>query len=324
MNPPLGGVLRQAAHEQLLRGLRVDEEIRAVAEMLRDGGIRFAVIKGPARRIAAELYPYADARSTSDVDLLVPEAQGREAWQILVDRGYERATEPEPWQADHFHLPPLWNQRRVAVELHTSTAPWLTPSESWERESTDCDTARQDGIEFEIASATELLWHGMAHAFIDGAEGFRLRTFLDGAVVIGSQRPIDWSRIEHRITGGEIRDGERGGAVSPRLQRRWIATAGVLAGIAVPEEFAVDGCYPLSRILRWKALALQAAIGRAARERLLEEGIRSETGMALTPSPADASRWAGRRRRIASAAARAGYIGWRTLRGGSSERSLVQ
>ncbi|MGH7592715.1 MAG: nucleotidyltransferase family protein, partial [Gemmatimonadales bacterium] len=144
--PPLGAVLREAAHQQLMFGLRVDEETRAIAEILRDGGIRVVMIKGPARRLAAKLYPYADARSTSDVDLLVPERQDRGAWQLLVGRGYERATEPEPWQAGHFHLPPLWNRRRVAVELHTSTAPWLTPSEAWRRVLADRDMVSQDGV----------------------------------------------------------------------------------------------------------------------------------------------------------------------------------
>ncbi len=311
LDSPAGAMLRQSAHEQLMLGLRVDGETRAVAMILRTAAIPFVPIKGPARRIAAGLYPYADARATSDVDVLVAEARVREAFDTLVKHGYQPAIDPKLSRAEHFHLSPLMGERGVAVELHTSTAPWLTPSDAWQRQSNDFDTIRWEGQDFVISGATELLWHGMAHAFIDGADGFRLRTFLDGAVVIASGRSIDWACLAQRIAAGEIREAERGTAVPARQLKRWIATAGMLAGVAVPAEFAADGQYPVARMLHWKSLVLHAGVGRAARERLVEEAVRSETGMSLTPSPQGASTWVRGRRRVATALARAGYASWR-------------
>lgn len=310
-----GAALRRSAHEQLMFGLRVDGETLAVTLILRGATIPSSPIKGPARRIAAALYPYADARSTSDVDLLVPEAKANDAYDVLVKHGYQPVRDPRLSRPEHFHLPALIGPRGVAVELHTSTAPWLSPIEAWRRQANAPDTIRWEGHDFEISGATELLWHGMAHAFIDGAEGFRIRTFLDGAVVIASGRSIDWTCISQRIAAGEILDAESGAAVSPRLLRRWIATAGTLAGVAVPADFAVNGEYPIARMLQWKSLVLGARVGRASRERLIEECIRSEAGMSLTPAHRGTSAWRRGRRRAATALARAGYVGWRAVLG---------
>ncbi|MBA2293104.1 MAG: nucleotidyltransferase family protein [Gemmatimonadales bacterium] len=310
-----GATLRQSAHQQLMFGLRVDDETLAVTRILRGATIPFSPIKGPARRIAAGLYPYADARSTSDVDLLVPEARAIDAYDALVQHGYQPVGNPRQSRPEHFHLPALMGQRGVAVELHTSTAPWLSPTEAWRRQSNAPDTIRWEGQDFEISNATELLWHGMAHAFIDGADGFRTRTFLDGAVVMASGRSIDWTCITQRITAGEIRGAESGAAVPPRLLRRWIATAGMLAGVAAPAEFALDGEYPIARLFHWKSLVLRANVGRAARERLIEEAVRSEVGMLLTPSHPGDPAWVRLRRRVATASARGLYVGWRATLG---------
>lgn len=310
-----GTTLRESAHQQLMFGLRVDDETLAVTRILRGAMIPFSPIKGPARRIAAGLYPYADARSTSDVDLLLPEARANDGYDVLVKHGYQPVGEPRVSRPEHFHLPGLMGPRGVAVELHTSTAPWLSPMEAWRRQSNAPDPVRWEGHEFEISNATELLWHGMAHAFIDGAEGFRIRTFLDGAVVMASGRSIDWSCIRQRIAAGEIRGAESGAAVPPRLLRRWIATAGMLAGIAAPADLAVDHEYPIARLLHWKLLVLRANVGRAGRERLIEEAVRSEVGMSLTPSHRGDTARVRVRRHVATASARGLYVGWRATLG---------
>lgn len=312
---PPGAALRESAHKQLMFGLRVDHETLAVASILRGEGIPFSPIKGPARRIAVTLYPYADARATADVDLLVPEARAHDAYDALTKHEYHPVAEPGTDETEHFHLPALMGPRGVAVELHTSTAPWLSPAEAWRRQSDAPDDVRWEGQEFAVSNATELLWHGMAHAFIDGAEGFRLRTFLDGAVVIASGQSIDWSRITQRIAAGEIRGAESGTAVPPRLLKRWIATAAMLAGVAVPAGFAPDGEYPIARLLHWKSLVLGAGVGRAARERLIEEAVRSEVGMALTPPHGGDPSWVRARRRVATGSARGFYVGWRATLG---------
>ena len=40
-----------------------------------------------------------------------------------------------------------------------------------------------DGLGLKVPSATELLWHGVAHGVHQGAAGFRLRFLLDAAAV---------------------------------------------------------------------------------------------------------------------------------------------
>ena len=311
-DPALAEALRTAAHRDALIGLRVDEETEAVAGILTGAGIPFSLIKGPARRAAASLYPFADARSTSDVDLLVPEARGDEAWQALAAAGYV-AVDPEGTPDEHFHLPPLWSARRVAVELHTSTSAHVTPADAWRRATDGADTVTWAGRTLSVGSATELLWHGLSHAFMHGGDGVRLRTFLDGAAILASGRAIDWAVIESRIASGEVRNPESDALVQPRELRRWIATSALLAGVEVPAAITSDGRCPLAQLLRWRTLALGAPIGRAGRGRLLEEAARCEFGMSLTPTLAHQSRLRWARRFVASAAARAVYIGWRAL-----------
>jgi len=307
-----GAALRRSAHESIASGLRVDGETMAVTAILRDAGIAVAPIKGPARRIATDFYPYADARSTLDVDLIVPRSVAFAAHEILVQHGYAPVRAPEDAIADHFHLPALIGQRAVAVELHVSTAPWLSPDEAWSRQSAGADVIARDGAEFNIAGPTELLWDAMSHAFIDGPAGFRLRGFLDGAVIIAAQRAIDWDVIAGRMAAGEIRDPENGHPVAPGQMRRWIATAGKLAGLPLPPEFEFDGQYPLESMLHWRSLVVQRVSGRPIRHRLIEESIRCEAGMPLTPCPKDCSIWARIRRRTATTLARGAYCCWRS------------
>lgn len=308
-----GQALRQAAHRDALRCMRVDEETEAVSRALTEARIPFALIKGPARRAAARLYPYADARSTSDVDLLLPEAEAPRAHALLQAKGYQPATDPADAPADHFHLVPLWNARRVAVEMHTSTSPWLAPSEAWRRETEQADTVEWAGQTLQIGRATELLWHAMVHAFIDGPGGLRLRAFLDGAVILASDRPVDWSEITRRIVSAEIRNPETGCAIPPRMLYRWIATSAELAGVEQRAEFATVGPFPLVRLLHWRSPLLRRASGRAARGRLLEEASRSVLGMGITPSPPGTATWPRVRRHAASCAARLAYLGWTAL-----------
>ena len=310
--PALAEALRAAAHGDALLGLRVDEETEAVAGILTGAGIPFSLIKGPARRAAAARYPFADARSTCDVDLLVPEAVAEPAWAALTAAGYE-PVDPSGTPDEHFHLPPLWTARRVAVELHTSTSAWVAPAEAWRRVTDGADVVQWAGRGVPVGSATELLWHGLSHAFMHGGDGVRLRTFLDGASILASGHAIDWSVVESRIDGGEVRNPESGAAFRPRELRRWIATAGMLAGVDVPPAMSRDGRCPLTQLLRWRSMALGAPVGRAGRGRLLEEAARSEFGMPLTPTLPHQSRYRWVRRFVASAAARAAYVGWRAI-----------
>jgi hypothetical protein len=194
-----------------------------------------------------------------------------------------------------------------------STSPWITPAEAWRRATQHADDVEWGGSSFQIGNATELLWHGMSHSFVDGSIGFRLRTFLDGAVILASGRAVDWSIIEHRIAGDEVRIAESEQVVSPTLQWRWIATAALLAGVAVPRAFEECKPFPIARLLQWKAMSRRMNVGRAMHGRLVEEATRAEFGMPLTPSHDNDSAIARGRRRFATTAARVGYLGWRAV-----------
>ncbi|MEO7363113.1 MAG: nucleotidyltransferase family protein, partial [Gemmatimonadaceae bacterium] len=65
--------LRAAVTRSAVINMRIDEQTVVVTTLLRKHGIAYSLLKGQARRAAAILYPFADARTVSDVDLLVPE-----------------------------------------------------------------------------------------------------------------------------------------------------------------------------------------------------------------------------------------------------------
>ncbi len=172
-----------------------------VARIAAREGVPSVLLKGSARRAAAALYPYADARDTLDIDLLVPEACARPLWECLRSAGYEVMVELPP---GHFHLDPLSRPGGVAVEIHTSTSLRIPPEEAWRRAASDGDVVEHDGLGLKVPSATELLWHGVAHGVHQGAAGFRLRFLLDAAAVCASGRAVDWDLIGERLgkTGG--------------------------------------------------------------------------------------------------------------------------
>src|SRR5207253_6383109 len=188
--------------------------------------------KGAARRRSSDLFPYADARATHDVDVLVPAARAREAWDLLCRAGYER-TPPNGRGEGHFHLPPLWDAQRVAVELHTSTSEAVAPAEAWRRATTGGRAVERAGVQVALPAPTELLWHGLTHALRHRADAFRLRFLLDGAAILATPVPFDWGDIESRLGSGEV--------ARPRTALVWLAAAAALAGRRQPSPLAAPG-----------------------------------------------------------------------------------
>jgi hypothetical protein len=294
--------------------MRVDAQTREVIRFLEGLGTPYILLKGMARRAGAGLYPYADARRTRDVDLLLPEDAAIRAWQALVAAGYAPVEYAGP-KLGHHHLMPLWNQHRIPVELHISTSSGVHPKEAWARSSADVSKVPWKGYAVLIPSATELLWHALSHAVQEGVYGFRLRHLLDAAAVLASAAPVNWDVILMRLEVEQLLDEESRRPADRRQVVRWLGCAARLAGATVPPELVGDAEeYPLEMVLRWELAVLQhAAIGRAATEKLLEEATRCEAGLPLTPavrSRALPIRW---RRRVAAAGARGMYLLWRTL-----------
>jgi hypothetical protein len=256
-------------------------------------------------------YPYADARPLSDVDLLVPEAEADAAWNLLCATGFRRIYDDDvDWKADH-HRPTIIDDSEVSVELHTTTGDGVPAEEAWRRATQDTDTVEWQGRQVQVPSATELLWQALSHAVSDGTRGFRLRTFHSMAVVLASEAMIDWALIAKRLSTNEIRAADRQNAANHEQVREILGVAADLAGVRLPTEMAPRVVPDLKRLLLWRARVLSSKQGESVRDRLLEEALRVEAHLPLTPATPGFGFLRGLRRRGASVVARAAYYAWR-------------
>ncbi|HTT66636.1 MAG TPA: nucleotidyltransferase family protein [Gemmatimonadales bacterium] len=296
--------LRGRAAAEQARCLLVDAEAEGLVRYLGERGVPCVLIKGTARRAAASRYPGADARLTVDVDVLLPAEHVQGVWDDLRARGWPFAGSPSRTPAGHYHPPPLQGPHGVGVELHRSTGGAVPAAEAWLRASGG-DELEWHGVRVRVPPATELLWHGLTHALVAGASGFRLRCFLDAAAILASGLPLDWERLAARVaTGAEV---------DPRLARAWLRAAADLAG---PPPAPVSGDAPefdVARALAWRLTVLGGRGGDGFRERLLEEGTRTELGIAATPVVEGTGPLRQARRWAAGRVARLAYRGWRAV-----------
>lgn len=259
LDAALGDWLAGLTREETARNLIVDAEARAVAGMLSEIGVPGVFLKGVARRVSLERYPLADARLTNDVDVLVPAPWARDVWRELARRGYRPAKPWRPPRPEHHHLPALMNERRVGVELHTTTNDRrIPPPEAWRRLYEGGLEVRRDGVRYRVPSATELFWGAAAHALRVPDSAFVL-VLLFGAAVIWAGEPgdgdaggggIDWAEIRRRIEGKEIVDRAAAGA--------WLEAVRQLVGADPPRELAAA----LERFDLARALELRLAVLR--------------------------------------------------------------
>jgi hypothetical protein len=301
--------LDRAAHGVAARNLLVEAHTDTLVRLLHERGTLHVLLKGAAYGAAAQLYPYIDARATTDVDVLVRASQAPELWEGLQTAGYAMQLAPDATPTGHYHLPPLVDQAAVPVEVHSSTSRALSPDEAWRRLGSSAHEVERRGLRLRIPPASEIVWHGITHALGHDADAFKLHFFLDVAAVWASGATLDWREIDARLDGGEIAERRRAAA--------WLGAAAWLAGSALPSEVA-RGVPPfdLRRALTWR-LAVFRRVGRvrALREKLLEEGTRAQVGMALTPAVPNVPVVMRLRRRTAAAMARATYGLWCATRG---------
>ncbi len=242
----LAGLARRIAALNLL----VDAEAQTVARAFGEQGIPFVLMKGVARRALAGRYPFADARATRDVDILLPEARAREGWDLLRSRGYDYVKPSRASRVGHHHLASVWGPARVSVEVHTSVARNVPPHLAWERmvgASTEVDFG---GVGVRVPSATELCWASIAHGLRHPEDSFRLALLLDPAVIWVSGAPVDWGEMRQRLDQGEVPDRASAG--------RWLGAVARVVGRPVPAPLA-DAARPyrLDRVLRWRHRALR-------------------------------------------------------------------
>lgn len=303
--PDFAQWLTRRAREATARNLLIDAQLDALLSALDAAKVPHALLKGAARRQLLDRFPYADARGVRDVDVLLPSDRAQETWDLLRAAGYERVLPPGVNFPITHHLPALWNAARVSVELHVQSSLVIGPAECWRRATTGALTVRRHGIATRVPNATELLWHALTHAFDNEIDGFRLRYWLDAAVILAGADPIDWDVVRQRLDAGEV------GAVADA--RAWLGTAAELAGRPVPAVTNGVPPFDVERILRWRLAVLKRfPLGGRVTEKLLHEGIRGALGRPLTPAVAGTGAYRGARRRFSAAGARAAWLVWRT------------
>jgi hypothetical protein len=307
--------LRRAAREATKAGMAVDAATAEVLPLLATAGVPCVLLKGPARRAAAAMYPLADARRTSDVDLLIPAASAELAFRTLGAAGYTPLDTIHParapaagnglWGPSKHHLRALARPGQAAVELHVSTSWELPPDAAWQRNAVGASEVSWQGGTVRVPPATELLWHGLTHAKPSDPTAWTLRYWLDAAAILAAS-DVDWNAIAVRLTTAELPD--------PVRARMWLSAAAQLAGVALPPSVAPSRRFPLARLVGWRLAVFARSEDTAWRRKLLDEATRAE--LAVGPAPLVAGRsWPIHvRRRAASMLARAQYRAWRALR----------
>lgn len=303
-HPAFATWLSRRARDDAARNLLIDARVSQLSEWLTQHGYPHVWLKGTARRVAAAAYPFADARVTNDVDLILPAELVPGAWERLRRLGFEHACAPELTPPNHFHLPPLSTTDRVAIELHRSTSTQVAPGEAWRRATDGAEIVSRDGLDFTIPCATELLWHSIAHGLHHGTAGFRLRYFQDASVILATGRPVDWKVIDARLSSPEV--------PSRALALAWLGAAAPLSGRPLPPGLSVEAPFQVGRALRWRLAVTRHSSGHPrAAEKLVEEGTRTEIGWPILGGVPGTSAARRLRRRLASFAARAAYRTWR-------------
>jgi hypothetical protein len=220
--------LSATAREETAHNMLIESEAEALARLFQRLQVPAVFMKGVARRLTVDRYPMADARATNDVDVLVPAGRAREVWYELRLMGYERTTPHGPPRPEHHHLPALWNERHVGVEIHTTHARPVPPAESWRRHYEQGMDVERGGLRYRVPSATELFWSGTAHGLRHPDIAFLLVLLLDAAVIWASGATMNWGEIARRLDAKEIQDG--------RAAAAWLGAAAELAGVSAPPE----------------------------------------------------------------------------------------
>lgn len=312
--PESRGLLKAQAVETAALGLHIEDEAIAVVECLMSAGIPVILIKGMARRALAQRYSYLDARPTHDIDLLLPPDQVREGHALLQARGYRPAYRASCLHQPHHHLPALWSDRKVAVELHESTSLRVPGAVAWARVNAGSEELEWGGLTVRVPGPTELVWSAMVHALSDEiALGFRLQHFLEVAALVVEGAPVDWSIVEARSTTGEAHDPENGIGYPPAVVLAWLDAALSLVAADLRPAGLDRPDFDLGRLLQWRLLVLgySGRLKGSLAERLLDEGARTLIGLPLRRPPGSAS-WPQRiRGRTAGRASRVLFQAWR-------------
>ena len=304
--------LRQQAFEAAGLRLEVEAEAATAVAILGRAAVPVILIKGIARCALAEHYPYLDARATQDVDLLVPSDRLTRADAALRSEGYVPALPPKPEGAPrHHHLSPL-HRGRITVELHDSTSVRIPPDVAWTRANSGSDVREWAGQMVRLPSATELAWSAIAHAMEDDVAGFRLRRFLEIAALVSSGAAIDWRVFDERCGTDELFNSSAGVVDQRAVADLWMDAVFTLVAREKWPKRPSPPRFDLEELLAWRlgVLRLRPRIGPQLAGRLLEEGVRTLTGLPLEGSPPGTSKWGQVRRSVAGRVSRVAFSAW--------------
>lgn len=198
--------LAVAFKRSAMRALQMQQELVLLHRLLANAGVPHLALKGAY--LALHAYPHPALRPMRDLDILVPQAQALDTYQLLLDNGFARSEhcsgDVEANLLARKHLPPLLSPSgRVAVELHTRLSGWqgsgradiIEDGALWQRA-----IRRTIGdSELTFMSPTDLLLHLIDHAvyehrFDNGPLTLGdLAYLLDGHVI---DWPLFWRQAE--------------------------------------------------------------------------------------------------------------------------------
>ncbi|HEY9517647.1 MAG TPA: nucleotidyltransferase family protein [Gemmatimonadales bacterium] len=308
--------LKAQAFAAAMRSLRVEEEALATLRLLAAAGVPVVLIKGIARRALAPQFPYLDARITNDVDLLLPVDRIQEGYALLVGQGYEQTDPDDAKRRDHHHLPGLWNQRRIAVELHATTSSRISPDTAWSRATEGGRELEWGNLRVRVPAPTEIAWAAATHAINDMiVQGHRLQHFLEVAALAHSRPGLDWNLLLRRTGESETFDEESGIPYPAAIARQWLQGSLQLVSPALRPAELPPPALDLESLLGWRLaiLGTRKTLGRPLSERLLEEGVRQLIGVDPQRAPPGTPPVYRLRRRLAGRMSRMAYRAWRVI-----------
>lgn len=188
-----------------LRSLKLQRELLLVHDLLEKAHIPHVALKGSYLALFA--YPHAALRPMRDLDILVPDEQAIQAFQILIDNGFQRIKESQgelEFILKHGkHLPGVYSVARITIELHARLASpnyrGVSQPELTDDQSIWCRLIHREigGKTLNFFSPTDLLLHLICHATYD-------HQFDNGPLVLSdihyllNKHTIDWPQFWHR------------------------------------------------------------------------------------------------------------------------------
>lgn len=192
--------LQNAFKKQTMRNLRLNGELKRIARVLSTRNIPIIALKG--LHLVGGIYPHVGTRFLRDIDVVVPIAQAKVAFDCIRTLGYESDI-PDPslfrFENNH-HLPQFYHkERNVFLELHGHISPplrfRLDTEAFWHR----AVPAQNDPQSHLVLCPEDLFLHLCVH--ISYTDGFHidLRHYLDLALLLQTYADrMQWDEVVAR------------------------------------------------------------------------------------------------------------------------------